>query len=795
MKLISALLLVWSSYCFISAQTIELDRGQLPGMNLYDILYTGDLYVAVGQNGLILTSEDAVSWNPYSSIEIIDFTFNDLRSIAWNGTLFIASGDLGRAYWSNDAVSWTRAFTDSNQPIQEVIWHENAFIAVGLDINVSNDGLNWTSHSAPTPLIDIACNSSLCVTVGEDGAVMTSADLQVWQSQMAISSSDLTGIAVLGSRFIAISAGHEVFTSDDGVNWQQSILLNNKPEVINVANNKALILQEEGLMVTSTDGVSWTEGQSGLGKGLESLIWDGQRYVGVGKEGHFVIGKSLDHWTYSLRDEIIPRIAIPRKGPIFLNASTDGLYSSGCARSWRQIPSPIPGGVRSIDLLNGGFIAVGDGGAIMTSPDGYEWTAVPFLDNTSELRNVRVGPTSIILRAGHTGYVRPLATNDWEMMPPFSLGLWGFIKDGQRFMTLGGLASKSISEDGYTWEQLPVGGAVIDNINFFVGGDNHAAYYSFFKDFWPLSYAIVKDGVGSGGGSVPPYTWYWRWMDDHFLALGFRAFQVDGQGGLNEISHPWALWLTLPTVSHGRAYIPFNNSNFKYTFDETACECPIYKEPENTVACLGEKAQFSIYADNAIGYQWRKNGVPIPGATEAFFTIPTVAQSDFANYDCVVQTACLTVTSARASLTAGPGVEIQLVSPAFTAQGNPTLTANFHCDPGNLTWYWRDVHQNLAFGLNQQTVTAPEASMDRPIEIVVSSPDFQGTARDSFMVFLIDPIWIDPNGDGCQDANDWIHLAPLWLTEFDQNNDPNGDGFFDIRDFLIVPANGSGCKP
>jgi len=78
-------------------------------------------------------------------------------------------------------------------------------------------------------------------------------------------------------------------------------------------------------------------------------------------------------------------------------------------------------------------------------------------------------------------------------------------------------------------------------------------------------------------------------------------------------------------------------------------------QPSSASKCIGESCTFSVTAlGGGITYQWRKGGVNIAGATNATYTISSVAAGDVGNYDCLVAGNCApSVTSNTASLTLG----------------------------------------------------------------------------------------------------------------------------------------------
>jgi glucose/arabinose dehydrogenase/PKD repeat protein len=81
--------------------------------------------------------------------------------------------------------------------------------------------------------------------------------------------------------------------------------------------------------------------------------------------------------------------------------------------------------------------------------------------------------------------------------------------------------------------------------------------------------------------------------------------------------------------------------------------CCAATDPHNVSACAGSSASFSTTAqgEGPFGYQWLKDGAPIPGANAAVYTVEPVTEDSAGGYACSVQGSCGSALTAEASLT------------------------------------------------------------------------------------------------------------------------------------------------
>ena len=113
----------------------------------------------------------------------------------------------------------------------------------------------------------------------------------------------------------------------------------------------------------------------------------------------------------------------------------------------------------------------------------------------------------------------------------------------------------------------------------------------------------------------------------------------------------------------------------------------ILSGPAGQTVSLGEDAIFCLSATNACGgqlvYQWRFNGVEVPGATTNCYAFTVLQLTNAGNYDVVVSNLAAAVTSPAAFLTvAGPYLRFTLGSPyKLTAEGLTSCSC-FRISPG-----------------------------------------------------------------------------------------------------------------
>ncbi|GEM_PF-6975029 len=156
------------------------------------------------------------------------------------------------------------------------------------------------------------------------------------------------------------------------------------------------------------------------------------------------------------------------------------------------------------------------------------------------------------------------------------------------------------------------------------------------------------------------------------------------------------------------------------------CQAPtIVSSPACATSCAGQAAAFSVNATGPgpLGFQWRKNGNAIPGATQSSFSVAAPCTNDVAFYDVVVTNGCGAATSTAAALGIGQPINGARMLANGTFQLDVVSLANrqyavqFSAD----LIHWTNAQTGFTGGggLTQWVDSAPTAAAQRFYRVVL----------------------------------------------------------------------------
>jgi hypothetical protein len=307
------------------------------------------------------------------------------RTIAYNGSnQYVAVGSNGVFLTSSDGQAWTGRYSGVTTNFDKVQYLNSNYIAMGgtgLNANLltSADGVTWTSRIASTAIFNAAAfGASVYVAVGANGAVFSSPDLVTWTTRSA-GANAFNDVIFANSIFVAVGASNSVYSSTDGITWTLRTATGAWNRII-YANSLFVIVGNSGAIATSSDGITWTTRTSGAGaSALNDIVWNGSIYCAVGASG--VITTSSDGITWTARtpgDTSNTLISISWSGTRFVatNSTNGAAWVSTDGITWARTSTVFRGSTIGsayyCAYLGGKFVMPG-GASIQTSTDGINW--------------------------------------------------------------------------------------------------------------------------------------------------------------------------------------------------------------------------------------------------------------------------------------------------------------------------------------------------------------------------------------------------------------------------------------
>ena len=292
----------------------------------------GGQLLAVGAGGALLTSSDGITWVSRSTVSSVA-----LRDVSWNGTKLVAVGVGGAVLTSPSGVSWTVGSSGVVEDLEAITWAGNQLVAVGAAgrILTSPDGISWTPRTSGTAqhLYGVVWTRSKLVAVGAGGTVVTSSDGILWAAPVtAPAATDLRSVAWTGSLLVAVGAGGAVATSATGAVWASSLLAPFADLFeVSWSGSQLVAVGEGDTILTSPNGVSWTQRSASFSENLLSVASNGTGLVTVG--------------------------------------TSQTVATSATGAAWTRVTTSSPqlATLRSVGWFGTQYVAVGDGGTILTS--------------------------------------------------------------------------------------------------------------------------------------------------------------------------------------------------------------------------------------------------------------------------------------------------------------------------------------------------------------------------------------------------------------------------------------------
>jgi hypothetical protein len=212
----------------------------LGSLNINEINYFNGQFIAVGDNGLIMSSTDGNNWTPQTSgsTENLNdaYWFSGLDVQGAPFSLWVVVGNNGTILTSTNGATWTRevASPSISDNLHAVTHDDDYFVIVGQSgrLLVRNNSalpgsttwMDFFSNSSWGTLNDIFFTGSNCVIVGDAGRIVTGTAENGFSGGSISTTLDLFSVSGSNSKVITVGQdGVTFFSRDGGGSWQRTV--------------------------------------------------------------------------------------------------------------------------------------------------------------------------------------------------------------------------------------------------------------------------------------------------------------------------------------------------------------------------------------------------------------------------------------------------------------------------------------------------------------------------------------------------------------------------------------------
>ena len=353
---------------------------------LNGVAYGNSKYVAVGHNGLVAYSSDAVTWST-KNITIQDLL--NVRYIQNTTSGFVATGANNKVFYSSDGVTWNRGLVD-------------AFVSSTSDGTYAYAITSWGDVYKSTVSGSLTYLSNILGTAGGNTGIGENFSY-IYHNGYGL--------------FTVLNGSGGIYTSTNGTSWTSrtsGVTTGLNGVWYDNTSTTWTVVGDSGVIITSTDGTTFTSRTSGTSNNLLAVTYGGgTTWIAVGASGVFVTSPNGTTWTVGSTGitNDLRAITVANLGGGSYNAIAVGTNGIGIAAtqfstftSWTVVISnsatdPYGNTVSLSDLnsityatLNSTpyYIVSGDNGIVALSANGTSWNTKTTSTVSDLLSNVYV---------------------------------------------------------------------------------------------------------------------------------------------------------------------------------------------------------------------------------------------------------------------------------------------------------------------------------------------------------------------------------------------------------------------
>jgi len=279
---------------------------------LWQVTLANGLYVAVGDNARIMTSSDGADWDIETFTEtnsIANAESSVLLCVGGNTNLLVAAGNQGSLVVSPNLVVSVVATNTAGSLVTNfasslgVAWY-----ALSAPAGTTNDFAGVCTFSNKFYLV---AGSGMIFTLGfNNWASLNATNVNAllggsnWSTNRTSVTNDLSGITVFTNSvftnglLVACGDQGKILISGNGTSWTNVASgVNTGLLRLHGFNGRLLVVGENGTLLTSSNATSWTSVTSGVTNWLNDAIMVSNTCYVVGNQGVVLTSTNFVNWT------------------------------------------------------------------------------------------------------------------------------------------------------------------------------------------------------------------------------------------------------------------------------------------------------------------------------------------------------------------------------------------------------------------------------------------------------------------------------------------------------------------
>lgn len=513
----------------------------------FDAAYGNGKWVIVGED--IFISQDAIRWKRVAT------GLAHLRRVIWAEDRFVALGEK-QVYTSLDGELWSLVYSSPSifSDPDEFLWTGQYCLAIdnGKMLRCNKQGDTWEELSSGDDIVKVENDGLQLLAVGGYGnQFFSSTDHGESWTEKSMLTENIKGFIWDGNQFWAYS-GDILFTSSDGINWNQQGEAIDPPGRIRTIGGKLFGIESvdfgpigQYTMYESSDGLNWERSYDGIAERIEQVASSSVGLLAVGKS-NILHNQNGEEWLErSPRfSSFLGRIKRAFGKTTILDSQWSGMVVTEDGESFDFLGAEFYGDAYTAATWTGSrYVFVGENGAIKLTSNGLD-KQIPLSPTTEDILDVQASPMGIVA-VGQKGVILFSENGDtWEdysipeegnfQRVEFQNGIFFALGGSKMYLSLDGKNWESLASDINLWD-------IVYNGEKFVGHDASSTFTSEDGKNWQQFLAgtnpdLVYEGEFKGI----------EWTGEEFISVICENSSSSGIYASKEGS-AWTLVKSLPT--------------------------------------------------------------------------------------------------------------------------------------------------------------------------------------------------------------------------------------------------------